>query len=101
KWEDCVVFDLPEGDRRAIGSLELGIAADVDTLEVARTHLVDHRERAFAEVATLGAVDDDSRDRGPGWSSPRRRAAPRARRRPSACSSCEQPWSRTSRGTPA
>jgi hypothetical protein len=34
-------------------------------LEVAGAHLVDHLERALAEVASLGAEDDDPRDRGP------------------------------------
>jgi hypothetical protein len=31
--------------------------------EIPRAHLGHHLERAFAEMATLGAVDDDSRDR--------------------------------------
>jgi hypothetical protein len=57
--------DLDDGDRRTVGRLQLGDAADVDALEVAGTDLVDDLERTLAEVASLGAVDNDSRDRGP------------------------------------
>ena len=63
--EGALTVDLHDGDRRAVGGLELGIATDVDTFEVTRTHLVDHLEHAFAEVATVGVVHDDSRDRAP------------------------------------
>jgi hypothetical protein len=64
KREGALAVDLHDGDRRAIRSLELRIPADVNVFEVARAHLGHHLERAFAEMATLGAVDDDSRDRG-------------------------------------
>jgi hypothetical protein len=63
--ESPLAVDLDDGDRVAIGSLELGVTADVDALEVACTHPVDDLERPLAEVAPLRAVDDDSRDRGP------------------------------------
>jgi hypothetical protein len=63
--ESPLAVDLDDGDRGTIGSLELRVTADVDALEVAGTHPVDDLERSLAEVASLRAVDDDSRDRGP------------------------------------
>ena len=61
--ERALAVDLNDGDRLAIGRLELGVAADVDAREIARTYLVDDLERPLAEVATLGEVNRDSRDR--------------------------------------
>jgi hypothetical protein len=62
--EGSLAVDLDDGDRRTVGRLQLGIAADVDALEVACTHLVDDLERPLAEVAPLRGVEHDSRDRG-------------------------------------
>ena len=61
--ERPLAVDLDDGDRRTVGRLQLGIAADVDPLEIAGTHLVDHFERALAEVASLRGIENDSRDR--------------------------------------
>ena len=57
--EGTLAVDLDDGDRRPVGGLERGVAADVDTLEVARTHLLDDLEHALAQVTTRRVVDDD------------------------------------------
>ena len=61
--EGPLAVDLHDGDRGTVGRFQLGAAADVDVLEVAGTHLLDNLERPLAEVASLRAVEDDSRDR--------------------------------------
>jgi hypothetical protein len=63
--ERPLTVDLHDGDRRTVCSLELGIAADVDMLEVAGAHAFHDLERVLAEVTSLGGVDDDPRDRDP------------------------------------
>ncbi len=63
--ERPLAVDLDDGDRLAIGGLELGRSGDVDPLEVARTDLVDDLERRLAEVAAGSGVDDDPTDRAP------------------------------------
>ena len=47
--------------------LKLGVAGDVDLLELERQlgpHLVERRPRAVAEMAPAGAVEDDARGYG-------------------------------------
>jgi hypothetical protein len=61
--EGPLAVDLDDGDRGTVGRFQLGAAADVDVLEVAGAYLLDDLERPLAEVASLRAVDDDSRDR--------------------------------------
>ena len=63
--EGALAVDLDDRDRSTVGGLQLGDAADVDALEVAGAHLLDDLERTLAEVASLRAVENDSRDRGP------------------------------------
>jgi hypothetical protein len=64
--EGALAVHLDDRDRLAIRRFEGGIPADVDALEVAGADLVDDLERALAEMAVRGVVDDDAAtDRGP------------------------------------
>jgi hypothetical protein len=64
--ERAVSVDLDNRNGLAVGGLECRVAADVDALEVARADVLDHLERALAEMAAVGDEQPDSRDRGPG-----------------------------------
>lgn len=53
---------LDDGEQLAVAGLELGIALDVDELELEaelRLHLAEHLERTLAEVAVRGVVEPD------------------------------------------
>jgi hypothetical protein len=56
--------DLDDGQHLAVARLELGIAADVDLLEVEaelRLRADDNLARALAQVAAGGVVETDAR----------------------------------------
>lgn len=60
--------DLDDRQPLAVARLEDGVAADVDRLELEaelRAEGGQLRERPLAEMAALGVVDDDFRDRAP------------------------------------
>ena len=60
--ERLLAVDHNHGQTLAIAPLELGIASDVDLLELERDlgpHVVEHASRALAEVAALGEVEVD------------------------------------------
>jgi hypothetical protein len=65
--ERSLAVDLHDREPLAISRLQLGIAADVDLLEL-EAELVTERSdglpRSFAEVAALRVVEDDARDYG-------------------------------------
>jgi hypothetical protein len=63
--ERTLAVDLDDRDRRPVRVLQARVAADVDALEVAGADPVDDLEGGVAELAALGDVDDDPRDRGP------------------------------------
>jgi hypothetical protein len=54
--------DLDDGKPFSVGGLELRITRDVD-LGVRNPLAVEHLPSALAEVAALGEVEDDPRDR--------------------------------------
>ena len=67
--EDALAVDLDHGKPLAVAPLELGIAADVDRLELEPELLLQRLqlpERPLAEMAASGVEDDDPRDRAPG-----------------------------------
>jgi hypothetical protein len=60
--------DLDDRDPLPVGGLERLVAADVDLAKLELELLAERpnlRQRALAEVAALGVVDDDLRDRCP------------------------------------
>jgi hypothetical protein len=60
--ERLLAVDLDYGNQLAVSLLELGIAADVDLLELEAelvAKLGDRRPRALAEVAVRGVVEDE------------------------------------------
>jgi hypothetical protein len=58
--EGPLAVDLDHRDRLAVGGFELGIAADVDRVEVLPADLAGDLERALAEVTALRVVDADA-----------------------------------------
>ena len=65
--ERLLAVDLDDRDQLAVPLLQLGMAADVDLLELEAelvAELGDRRPRARAKVALLSAVERDLRDRG-------------------------------------
>jgi hypothetical protein len=67
--EDALAVDLDHRQPLAVAPLELGVAADVDRLELEPQLLLQRLqlpERPLAEVAARGVEDDDPRDRAPG-----------------------------------
>ncbi len=62
--ERPLAVDLDDRDRLPVARFEVGVAADVDALEVARADLLDDLEGALAEVTAVGDEQPDSRDRG-------------------------------------
>ena len=61
--EGALALDLDHRQPLAVASLELGIAADVDLLELermARTHFVEHGSRPLAEVAAGRGEEGDA-----------------------------------------
>jgi hypothetical protein len=65
--EPRAAVDLDGGDQLAVAGLELGDAADVDSLELEpelRPERLDLRQRPLAEMAPLRVVDDDPRGYG-------------------------------------
>jgi hypothetical protein len=69
--EDALAVDLDHGEPLAVPGLQLGVAADVDLLEVERVpapKLCERAPRTLAEMTAFGVVDDDAgrpRDRAP------------------------------------
>jgi hypothetical protein len=64
--EGALAVDLDDGQELAKAPLQLGIAADVDLLEVERdlrADGVDRRPRALAEVAAARGVEREPGDR--------------------------------------
>jgi hypothetical protein len=62
--ECALALDLHDGQPLAVASLEPGITADVDLLELERMlahHVAEHRPGPVAEVATGGGVQRDAR----------------------------------------
>ena len=60
--ERGLAVDLDDGDPLSIPRLEVGVAGDVDELELERmlaAHGFDYLERPLAEVTARGVVDDD------------------------------------------
>ncbi len=53
--------DRYDRDPVAETALELGVAGDVDELDVVAAHLPHHLERTLAEVAAGGVVNGDAR----------------------------------------
>ena len=67
--EDALAVDLDHRQPLAVAPLELGIAADVDRLELEPQLLLQRLqlpERPLAEMTARGVEDDDPRDRAPG-----------------------------------
>jgi hypothetical protein len=61
--EDALALDLDDRQPLAVPSLELGIAADVDLLElerVPRTDVLEHLPRPLAEVAAGRGEERDA-----------------------------------------
>jgi hypothetical protein len=64
--ESTLAVDLYDREPLAVARLQLRIPADVDFIELEvdlLSNLLENRARAFAEVATLRAIQDDSRDK--------------------------------------
>jgi len=64
--EGALAVDLHDGEPLPVTSLELGIAPDVDLVELEVDFLAglfENPARAFAEVAALRVVEDDVMDR--------------------------------------
>jgi hypothetical protein len=64
--ESPLAVDLHDWEPLAIASLELGIASNVDLLELERELLADRRDdlpRALAQMAVLRVVEDDLMDK--------------------------------------
>ena len=59
--EHLLAVDLYHRDPLPIASLQVGIAADVDELDVVAADLPHHLERALAEVAAGSVVESDLR----------------------------------------
>ncbi len=63
--EGLLAVDEHDRDPLAVATLQLGVAGDVDLVEIERhlaAHALDHGARALAEMATVGA-DERDRDR--------------------------------------
>src|SRR6187551_574714 len=76
--------DLHDGKELAVTLLEVGIVRDVDLAQLEAQLLaqpVQDRAGALAQVAAGRVVEDDVRDTGRAWWSPRRRAGRRGRMR--------------------
>jgi hypothetical protein len=61
--ERLLPVDEDDWDALAVAGLELGIAGDVDVLELEGqfgAHLLEHAVRAFAQVAARGRVERDA-----------------------------------------
>jgi hypothetical protein len=61
--ERSPAVDLHDGQPRAIAGLELGVAADVDLVQLEPELLLrpaDDAARGRAEMAALGVVEDDA-----------------------------------------
>jgi hypothetical protein len=71
--EDTLAVDLDDRQRGPVRRLQLGVAHDVDLLEVPGADAVDDLERRGAEMTALGDEDDDAppRDRDPASRLPR------------------------------
>jgi hypothetical protein len=62
--EGALAVDLDDGQPLAVARLQLGVAADVDLLELELELLsrrLDDTPRRGAEMAALGVVEDDAR----------------------------------------
>jgi hypothetical protein len=61
--ESLLATHLDDRDPRAVAPLQLGIAGDVDLLELEGNvlpHPPEHAARAVAEMAALGRVEPDA-----------------------------------------
>ena len=62
--EDALAVDLDHRQPLAVARLQLGVAADVDLVELEwdpRPHFLEHRPRPLAEVAAGRGVERDPR----------------------------------------
>jgi hypothetical protein len=68
--ERALAVDLDHRQPITVAGFELGVASDVDLLELERklsADALDDPPRTLAQMAALGAVEGDSRDRCRGW----------------------------------